>query len=242
LTNDEEAAEGTDPFDPDTDGDGVLDGTEVADGTNPNDPCSLLIASQTVTPDAAWGTLDCDNDGLTNDEEAAEGTDPFDPDTDGDGVLDGTEVADGTNPNDPCSLLIASQTVTPDAAWGTLDCDNDGITNGEEALNGNDPFDPCDPNPCSFEIPQAFTPYGDGVNDNFVITGIEQFPTNELIIYNRWGNIVYQATDYQNNWDGISISNFNFAGESLPSGTYYYLFDTKTEEYKTLKGFIYLQR
>ena len=163
-------------------------------------------------------------------------------DCDGDGVTNGTEVADGTNPNDPCSLLIASQTVTPDAAWGTLDCDNDGITNGEEALNGNDPFDPCDPNPCSFEIPQAFTPDGDGVNDNFVITGIEQFPTNELIIYNRWGNIVYQATDYQNNWDGISISNFNFAGESLPSGTYYYLFDTKTEEYKTLKGFIYLQR
>ena len=226
----------------DCDGDGVPNGVEITDGTDPSDPCNLIIASQTLTPDASWGTLDCDNDGLTNDEEITEGTDPFDPDTDGDGVTDGDEVADGTDPNDPCNLIIASQTVTPDASWNSADCDGDGVTNGEEVANGNDPFNPCDPNPCDFEIPQAFTPDGDGVNDMFVITGIEQFPTNELIIYNRWGNIVYQATDYQNNWDGISISNFNFAGEALPSGTYYYLFDTKTEEYKTLKGFIYLQR
>jgi len=173
-----------------------------------------------VAPSAGWNSADCDGDGVTNED----------------------EINDGTDPNDPCSLDVASQTVTPDASWSASDCDGDGVSNGDELANGNNPFDPCDPKPCSFEIPQAFTPDGDGVNDNFVITGIEQFPMNELIIYNRWGNIVYQASDYQNNWDGISISNFNFAGEALPSGTYYYLFDTKTEEYKTLKGFIYLQR
>ncbi|MDP4732119.1 MAG: MopE-related protein, partial [Flavobacteriales bacterium] len=111
LNLQQELTAGTDPLNPDTDGDGVLDGVESSDSTNPNDPCSLLIASQTLTPSAAWGDLDCDGDNIPNDEET--GTDPLNPDTDGDGVTDSTELTDGTNPNDPCSLLIASQTLTP---------------------------------------------------------------------------------------------------------------------------------
>ncbi|MFN5912403.1 MAG: gliding motility-associated C-terminal domain-containing protein, partial [Bacteroidota bacterium] len=206
LTNDEEIAEGTDPLNPDSDGDGVTDGDEVADNTDPNDPCSLVIASQTVTPNAAWGTLDCDNDGLTNDEEITEGTDPLNPDSDGDGVTDGDEVADGTDANDPCDLLVASQTVTPSADWSALDCDGDGVNNGEEYAQGSDPLDPCDPVKCGFTIPEAFTPDGDGINDFFVIEGIELFENNNISIFNRWGNIVYETSDYQNDWNGNSTN------------------------------------
>jgi gliding motility-associated-like protein len=226
----------------DCDGDGVTNGQEVADGTNPTDPCSLLIASQTVAPSTAWSDSDCDNDGLTNGEEMVGTTDPLNPDTDGDGVLDGTEVADGTNPTDPCSLLIASQTVTPSTAWSDSDCDNDGVTNGLELANSSDPFNPCSPKPCDILIPEAFTPDGDGINDEFVIEGIELYPNNTIAIFNRWGVLVYEASNYQNNWDGSTQSNFTLGGDDLPTATYYYVFDTKDENVGVFTGYIYLQR
>jgi gliding motility-associated-like protein len=242
LTNDEELTAGTDPLNPDSDGDGVLDGTEVADGTNPNDPCDLEIASQTVTPSAAWGALDCDNDGLTNDQELLGGTDPLNPDTDGDGVLDGTEIIDGTDANDPCDLEIASQTVTPSDEWAALDCDGDGALNGEEITQGSNPQDPCSPILCDIVIPEAFTPDGDGINDSFEIAGIEQAPNNTIVIFNRWGNVVFETSNYQNNWIGTSNGQLTIGGEDLPTGTYFYLFDTKTEKYGVMKGYVFLQR
>ena len=242
LTNGNEVTLGTEIFNPDTDGDGVIDGTEVSDQTLPLDPCSLEITSITVTQSVEWGELDCDNDGVSNSLETINGIDPFNPDTDGDGVIDGTELLDETNPLDPCNYLAASQTVTPSLEWNDLDCDGDGLTNIEE-LNGNsDPQDPCSPVNCELTIPQAITPNGDGVNDVFVIEGIENYPNNELIIFNRWGAEVFRANGYSNDWDGKSTSDFNIWGEDLPTGTYYYLFDTKQDGVKPMSGFIYLTR
>ncbi len=83
LTDDEEDDLGTDPNDPDTDGDGLDDGDEVDRGTDPLDP-------------------DTDDDRLTDGDEVDRGTDPLDPDTDDGGVNDGQEVLDdGTDPLDP---------------------------------------------------------------------------------------------------------------------------------------------
>ncbi|MEZ4890267.1 MAG: GEVED domain-containing protein [Crocinitomicaceae bacterium] len=146
----------------DCDNDGVTNAQEVTDGTNPGDPCSLLLASQT-TPPASWNALDCDGDGVTNGAEVTDGTDPFDPcdfniysqtlppsgawnaaDCDGDGVTNGTEVVDGTDPANPCDLIVANQTVMPSAAWNALDCDGDGILNPSDP----EPTDPCVPNIC----------------------------------------------------------------------------------------------
>jgi gliding motility-associated-like protein len=247
LTNIDELLNGTNPTNPDSDGDGVLDGTEVNDNTNPTDPCSLLFASQTVTAVNSWSGLDCDNDGLSNGNEVQLGTDPTNPDSDGDGVLDGIEVNDGTNPINPCDLIFANQTVAPDAAWLTTDCDGDGLSNGEEVENGNDPNDPCDPltesSLCNieFDIPEAFSPDGDGVNEFFVIKGIERLQDNEIIIFNRWGSEVFQMNKYDNTWDGKSQNPLNVGGDELPSGTYFYLLDTKTTKYGVLKGYIYLK-
>jgi|GEM_PF-2933996 len=242
-TNGEEVINGTDPNNPDTDGDGVIDGQEVTDGTNPNDPCSLVVAHQTAAPSQAWTDADCDNDGSTNGEEVINGTDPNNPDTDGDGVIDGQEVTDGTNPNDPCSLVVAHQTLTPSQSWINADCDGDGITNGEEVTNGSDPVNPCDPKKCGdMNVPNAFSPDGDGTNDVWVIKGIENYPNNVLTVYNRWGNIVFAADGYLNTWDGTSNSKLNVGGDVLPTGTYYYVIDTKDEKVGVLKGYVYIQR
>ncbi|MDV6167856.1 gliding motility-associated C-terminal domain-containing protein [Flavobacterium sp. DG1-102-2] len=121
LTNQQEAAIGTNPAVADTDQDGINDGTEVANGSDPLSACS---------PNGIFATCDQDNDGLTNAQEAILGTNPTVADTDGDGINDGAEVIGLSNPLDPCS---------PNAASGACDQDNDGLTNGQEATLGTNP-------------------------------------------------------------------------------------------------------
>ena len=87
--NGDEVSNGTDPLDPDTDGDGVSDGDEIADGTDPLDPCDFVYSSQTLDPSNEWNNLDCD----------------------GDGVINGDEVNDGTDPTDPCDYNSDSQDI-----------------------------------------------------------------------------------------------------------------------------------
>lgn len=65
--------------------------------------------------------------------------------------------------------------------------------------------------PCGIEVPNVFSPNGDGANDVFEITGIEAL-RNHVRIYNRWGQVVFEADNYRNNW----------AGEDVSDGTYYY--------------------
>jgi gliding motility-associated-like protein len=202
----------------------------------------LIVSNQTITPSNAWSILDCDNDGLTNGDEINFGADVLNPDTDGDGVLDGTEVNDSTDATNPCDLILSSQTVSPSATWNDSDCDGDGVTNGEEVNNGSNPFDSCSPVPCDVIIPEAMTPDGDGINDTFVIKGIEKYPTNSISIFNRWGDLVYQKENYQNDWDGTSMNSLTIGEDALPTGTYYYLFDTKTSPVNVIKGYVFIQR
>ena len=76
---------------------------------------------------------------------------------------------------------------------------------------------------CGVQIPEAFSPNGDGINDYFHIGNLEAYPKSELWIYNRWGIEVYHAENYLNNWDGTSQSSLNMGGDELPEGTYYYV-------------------
>ncbi|MFI5149507.1 MAG: gliding motility-associated C-terminal domain-containing protein [Bacteroidia bacterium] len=75
-------------------------------------------------------------------------------------------------------------------------------------------------------FPSGITPNGDGVNDVWVIGNINHFPNNVVEIYNRWGELLFQAKDYQNNWNGM------YQGKQLPVGTYYYLIDLHDPLYK----------
>ena len=53
-------------------------------------------------------------------------------------------------------------------------------------------------------IPNAFSPNGDGTNDTYVITNIENYQNNTFTVFNRWGNKVFESTPYVNTWDGTS--------------------------------------
>lgn len=87
----------------------------------------------------------------------------------------------------------------------------------QQAKNDNkdDNFDDFDyAKPIKIEIPNIFTPNGDGINDLFVISGIENCQKSNLIVKDHKGKIVLQSQHYDNNWDG----------NNLPDGTYFYQF------------------
>ncbi|HPL03660.1 MAG TPA: gliding motility-associated C-terminal domain-containing protein [Bacteroidales bacterium] len=68
-------------------------------------------------------------------------------------------------------------------------------------------------------IYNTITPNGDGANDTWIIENIDKFPRNKIWIYNRIGNLVFEAENYQNDWGGT------YKGKDLPEGTYYYIID-----------------
>lgn len=93
-----------------------------------------------------------------------------------------------------------------------------------------DPFDP------NVYVPDGITPNNDGTNDQLVIEGIENHPENELILFDRWGNLIFQASPYKNSWDG-TLNN-----APLPEGAYYYVLKTDITNKRTLKGRVYIIR
>ena len=90
-------------------------------------------------------------------------------------------------------------------------------------------------------IPNAFTPNGDGKNDGFVIKNIENYPNNNLKIFNRWGNLVYQKDGYQNEFEGYANTSDAAGQEKLPAGTYYVILVYGDEETETYNGYLLLQ-
>jgi gliding motility-associated-like protein len=70
-------------------------------------------------------------------------------------------------------------------------------------------------------IYNVITPNGDGDNDRWVIDGIEWYPDNSVIIFNRWGDKIFNYDRYDNQtvvWDGT-----DHRGHLVPDGTYYYI-------------------
>ena len=83
-------------------------------------------------------------------------------------------------------------------------------------------------------VPDVVTPNGDNKNETFEIIGIEN-TINKIQIFNRWGQIVFETEDYQNDWNGNNMS-----GVSLEDDTYFYiLIVNETEKYN---GYIVLKR
>ena len=68
-------------------------------------------------------------------------------------------------------------------------------------------------------IPNGFSPNNDGIDDKFII--VRPYGTNvNLTIVNRWGNVVFNSDNYNNDWDGKGKS--SLLGQDLQEGTYYY--------------------
>ncbi len=90
-------------------------------------------------------------------------------------------------------------------------------------------------------VSTAVTANGDNINDLFTITGVEYCNYSfEVMIFNRWGDKVYESADYQNDWGGFAPSNAFGSAGMLPSGTYYYIINVKNQDIKPLNGYIYL--
>jgi len=90
--------------------------------------------------------------------------------------------------------------------------------------------------PLVLEMPQGFSPNGDDKNETFVVHGIEAYPDNTLTIYNRWGNIVYSKSGYNNEWAGGNTN-----GQDLPAATYFAILEINGGKI-VLKGYVELRR
>lgn len=84
--------------------------------------------------------------------------------------------------------------------------------------------------------PTGFTPNGDGANDFYVVRGLEAYPQNQIVIFNRWGNVVYDRINYRNDWAGE-----NMTGEVLPNGTYFVIVTIPSIDV-TLQNYVDLRR
>lgn len=201
----------------DSDGDGIDDAWDPDISGNTGLYGIPVDTNGDGVPD--FRDLDSDGDGLPDsDEKGPLGNNP--QDSDGDGIPD---FRDTDSDNDGIS----------DGSEGAEDCDDDGIPNY------------LDPDACIPDIPSGFSPNGDGVNDYFVIPGLEDpsaYPNNSLMIFNRWGGKVYELQPYNNTWGGQTNVKNVFGGEEfLPTGTYFYIFDLGIGT-KPVTGYIHLKR
>jgi len=88
-------------------------------------------------------------------------------------------------------------------------------------------FIDCDTVLCGIQMPNTFTPNGDGANDEFgFVSDCEEpeFQLYEFSVYNRWGNLVFEADEPGEVWDGTDD------GEPAPSEVYYYYFNYQVRE------------
>lgn len=87
------------------------------------------------------------------------------------------------------------------------------------------------------DVPNAFTPNGDGVNDYATVRGFE-IRKIDFKIYNRWGTLVFQSNDFKRGWDGY------YNGKLQPMDVYTYAIDVEYNDgfKQQLKGDITLLR
>jgi len=69
----------------------------------------------------------------------------------------------------------------------------------------------------AYDLPNVFTPNGDNTHDTFTPRNNRFIERIELVVYNRWGQLVYETNDPDINWDGTNLS-----GKDLADGVYYY--------------------
>jgi len=84
-------------------------------------------------------------------------------------------------------------------------------------------------------VPTAFTPNGDGLNDNWAIPALNAFTYFEIFVFNRWGEIVFQTKNINKSWDG------KYKGIPQPAGAYVYVVNLE-EQGRLLKGMVMVIR
>ena len=97
------------------------------------------------------------------------------------------------------------------------------VNDGNNCIEASDTIiiPPC---PEDMDIPNVFTPNGDGVNDTWVINKIELFPTAVVCVFNRWGQRIFESKDGYKPWDG------KYNNKKVPQGTYLYIIKLNRNE------------
>jgi gliding motility-associated-like protein len=118
-----------------------------------------------------------------------------------------SDLDDGFDVLNPLAMpeVFTTYVLTATDIWGCSNSDDVWVD-----VNPNTPI------PTNETTPNLFTPEPqDGVNDTWIIPLLDHFPDNHVTIYNRWGQVVYEATNYSRTtaWDG----------GDLPAGTYFYV-------------------
>lgn len=92
-----------------------------------------------------------------------------------------------------------------------------------------------------FFIPNIITPNGDGFNDTWQLDFLAEYPDHHITIYNREGVVVFEATNYQNDWDGTGTNSSGYISHfNLANGVYTYVIDLGNKE--ILKNWIEIRR
>ncbi|MFG4002521.1 T9SS type B sorting domain-containing protein, partial [Flavobacterium aquidurense] len=101
---------------------------------------------------------------------------------------------------------------------------------------------------CVIKVFNAFSPNGDEKNKRFYIQGLECYPDNTVEIYNRWGILVYDVDNYNNEdhaFVGYSQGRTTVKqSEGLPEGTYFYILKYKDSgsNSRQLSGYLYINK
>ena len=89
----------------------------------------------------------------------------------------------------------------------------------------------------------------DGNNDYFIPINLDDYPSPYLVVYNRWGKIVYEKESYQYDWEGTHYK----TGKELKEGVYFYVVSPNSSKYeyldhkkedvkRTISGYVHLVR
>ncbi len=136
----------------------------------------------------------------------------------------GTTLCDGET-----TLLVAGTDTSLSYLWQDLSTNNTYLVQDSgwyyvlvTGLCGNDidsvliDYQSCE---CNFIIPNVFSPNADGVNDIFHVThNPDACEVQRMVIYNRWGEEIFESTDPDPYWDGRKKDKY-----TVPASTYYYL-------------------
>jgi len=161
------------------------------------------------------------------------------------GNLDPTSFALNSVPNDLSSMVVVDDyeikiDLSENTFVGTTEftvsvCDESGSCVEKTysiTIEGEEPGE--------LVIYNAVSPNGDGNNDFMEITSIDQYPDNHLVVFDRWGNKVFEVESYDNNTRKFEgMGNVGSKGK-LPTGTYYYQLSIE-ELSKVFRGFIVLK-
>lgn len=141
--------------------------------------------------------------------------------------LDATSPTDETNYLWSTGEISASIVVSTEGKYEVVVSNQCGVLSLSKEITVRD---------CEVIIPNAFTPNGDGINDEWVIEGMYNNNKTSVVVINRWGQKVYESTGRYTGWDGAAN------GKRLPAGTYYYVINSGKEVYFMFQGTVTILR